>query len=58
MTTIMIVIFTRDLGEKEMEKAAATFVDSTAFKTAKKCSKRIHAYDLDKLCHKRVDSFD
>ena len=36
MTTIMIVIFTRDLGEKEMEKAAATFVDSTAFKTAEK----------------------
>ena len=38
MTTIMIVIFTRDLGEKEMEKAraTATFVDSTAFKTAKK----------------------
>ena len=31
MTTIMIVIFTRDLGEKEMEKAAATFVDFDRF---------------------------
>ena len=50
--------FHKRFGRKGNGKAAAAFVDSTAFKTAKKCSKRIHAYDLDKLCHKRVDSFD